>query len=72
MESHQKFCDNIDLPFPLLVDNDRGVSRAYGALKENGKSILRSVIIINKAGVVQYIKRGMPSDQELLDAIVNI
>ena len=69
MASHQKFCDKLDLPFLLLVDADRSVAQAYGAVKENGKSILRSVVIVDKTGTIQYIKRGLPPDQELLDSI---
>jgi peroxiredoxin Q/BCP len=69
MGSHQRFCDKLQLPFPLLVDTDRSVAQAYGAVKENGKSILRTVVIIDKAGTIQYIKRGLPPDQELLDSI---
>ena len=69
MGSHEKFCRELEIPFPLLVDADRSVAQAYGAVKENGKSILRSVVIVDKGGAVQYIKRGLPPDQELLDSI---
>ena len=67
--SHQKFCDKLDLPFPLLVDADRSVAQAYCVVKKNGKNTLRSVVIIDKAGNIQYMKRGLSPDSELLDGI---
>ena len=69
MASHQKFCDKLDLPFALLVDADRSVAQAYGALQENGRSILRSVVIVDKEGTIRYVERGMPPDSELLSSI---
>lgn len=67
MGSHQRFCDNLGLPYPLLVDADRSVAQAYCVVKKNGKSILRSVVTIDKVGNIQYMKRGLPPDSELLD-----
>ena len=70
--SHQEFCDTLELPFPLLVDADRHVAGSYGAVKTNGKSILRSVIVVDKKGIIKCMKRGMPQDKESLDRIDQI
>ena len=69
--SHQKFCDKYELSFPLLGDDARHVAQTYGALKENGTSIQRTVFIVDKEGTLRYAKQGMPSDQELLRAIAS-
>lgn len=69
MSSHQRFAKELGLSFPLLVDADRVVASSYGALKEDGVGIQRTVVIVDKQGVVRYIKQGMPPDAELLEAI---
>ena len=69
MKSHQNYREKFDLPFPLLSDADRSVSNAYHAVKANGKSIERSVLIVDRQGVIRYLKRGMPKDSELLEAL---
>ena len=68
MQSHQKFCDRLALSFPLLVDADRSVSRAYGVLMANWMITNRTVVIVDREGVVRYVKRGMPADSELMEA----
>jgi peroxiredoxin Q/BCP len=69
MSSHKKFTEKYSFNFPLLVDKDRIVAAQYGALKENGTSIERSVCIVDQEGKVTYAQKGMPSDEELLDAL---
>ncbi len=45
------------------------MSEAYQALKANGKSVQRTVLVVDKVGRAQYVKQGMPKDSELLEAI---
>jgi peroxiredoxin Q/BCP len=49
--------------FPLLSDLDRQV------LKENGKSVQRTVYIVDKQGIIRYARQGMPPDSELLEVL---
>ena len=65
-ESHKKFSEKYSFNFPLLIDLDRSVAARFGALKENGISIERTVYIIDKEGKVAFSKTGMPSNEELL------
>ena len=65
-ESHKDFSEKNSFNFPLLVDLDRTAASQYGTLKENGKSIERTVFIIDKEGKVAFSKKGMPTDEELL------
>lgn len=70
-ESHQKFIDNHSFPFDLLIDTDRKVSRKYKALKFmfGHESIKRSVVLIDKAGKIIFLKRGLPHNSEMLAAL---
>ncbi len=65
-ESHKRFSEKYSFNFPLLIDSERSVAAEYGALKENGKSIERTVFIVDKEGKVAFAKKGMPSDDELI------
>jgi len=70
-KSHQKFIDQYKFPFDLLIDTDRKVSRKYKAIKFmfGHISIKRSVILINKEGKIIFLKRGMPTDDEILKSL---
>ena len=65
LKSHQSFSEKQGYPFPILVDADRTMARDYGALKENGTSIQRTVYIIDSKGVIRFAQQGMPTDEEL-------
>ncbi|MFW6387854.1 MAG: thioredoxin-dependent thiol peroxidase, partial [bacterium] len=60
-ESHTKFREKYDLPFPLLSDKDASVARSYGVWgkkKMFGKTyegIQRSTFVIGPDGVVQKV-----------------
>lgn len=69
MESHDNYSQKFEFGFPLLSDPDRAVTSAYNALKDNGKSVQRTVYILDKKGVVRYSRQGMPKNRELLDAL---
>lgn len=66
--SHQLFIRKHSLPFPLLVDTEKKVSRLYGALHRlfRVNVIRRSVIGIDKDGVIRYLKRGLPKNSDIL------
>lgn len=76
--SHQKFIKKYTLPFPLLSDEDKSVSKAYGVYKEKsmyGKKywgIERSTFIIDKDGTLKSIFRKVKVDghvEEVLAAL---
>jgi thioredoxin-dependent peroxiredoxin len=69
LASHQRFADKLGLPFPLLADEGLVVAGQYGALKPEGGSIKRTVVIVGVDGVIRYWRQGMPSDAELLDVL---
>lgn len=70
-ESHQRFIEELDLPFDLLVDDRFGMAAAYGALKPEGNRIERTVVIVGKNGKVIFRAPGTPTTEVLLEAIRN-
>jgi peroxiredoxin Q/BCP len=69
VESHERFAKAQGYQFPILVDAERSMAKAYHALKEDGKGIQRTVYILDQDGIIRYAKQGLPSDAELADAI---
>ncbi len=61
LDSHQKFIDKFNLPFPLLADTDTEVSKAYGVYKLKnmyGKEfwgIERTTFVIDEKGKIEKI-----------------
>lgn len=61
IKSHEKFAEKYNLPFPLLADEDKTVSTAYGVFKEKsmyGKTFLgieRTTFVIDKEGIIRKI-----------------
>ena len=77
-ESHQKFREKYDLPFPLLVDEDHKMLEKYGAWREKnmyGKKsmgIQRSTYLIDASGKVAKVWKRVKvngHDQQVLDAL---
>lgn len=70
-ESHTRFSDAYSLPFPLLVDERKKISAAYGCVKPVFKTtvINRTVVGINPDGKIFYYKRGIPKISDMLKAV---
>ncbi len=69
--SHHSFVSKHHLPFPLLTDLHKKISVLYGAVRSlfGVKIIRRTVIGIDAAGLICYLKRGMPRTADILKAI---
>lgn len=76
--SHQKFSANYNLPFPLLSDEDKTVSKAYGVYKQKSLygrkfwGIERSTFVIDPAGTIKAMFRNVKVDghpEAVLDAL---
>ena len=67
--SHQRFIDELSLPFDLLIDEQFEVADAYGCLRETQRMNARTVIIVGKNGKVIYREAGSPEPATLLEAI---
>ncbi|MCC6563904.1 peroxiredoxin [Candidatus Uhrbacteria bacterium] len=69
--SHRAFSAAHRFPFPLLVDDDKAVSKSYGAIHAllGIQVIRRSVIGISQDGIIRYLRRGLPKNGEILKAM---
>ena len=70
-ERHQKFVERHALRTPLLVDEGARVSRAYDALMPIPllQLVNRTVVGIDREGIIRYYQRGMPPTSEILAAM---
>ncbi len=69
VDAHYRYQTKLKLPFPLLSDPEREACAAYGALKQDGKRIQRSVVLIERDGTVVFAARGAPGADEVLAAL---
>jgi len=63
---HAPFQKKFKLPFPLIVDEDAKIARAYNTW--GGFVPRRTVYLIGPDGVIRYSQRGKPSPAEVLAA----
>jgi peroxiredoxin Q/BCP len=68
-DSHAHYAEKFGFGFPLLSDPDRAIARAYGALKEDGRGIQRTVYGIGRDGRIRFAARGAPPPAELIAAL---
>jgi len=61
LETHRRFAKELGLTFPLLVDPGGALAAQWG----RG----RVTFVIDKGGVVRFVKTGMPDNRELLEQI---
>ncbi|MBK5188292.1 MAG: peroxiredoxin [Gemmatimonadaceae bacterium] len=69
VESHARYASKFEFNFPLLVDAGSAIAAAYGAVKEDGTKIQRSVIGIGRDGTIRFATRGAPPPGEVIAAL---
>jgi peroxiredoxin Q/BCP len=62
-ESHSKFREHRQYPFPLLTDEGQKMGELYHA---RGLIVKRTVYLIGPDGIIRYAKRGKPEPAEVL------
>jgi peroxiredoxin Q/BCP len=73
IESHKKFIAKYELPFPLLSDKDKSISKAFGV-----SGVLfpdRATFVIGKDGTILYANPSVnprTHSQEIRDALTKI
>jgi len=67
--SHADYAARLRLPFPLLSDPELAVSRAYGALRPDGREIARSVCLVDRDGTIRYSQAGAPGAEIVLESL---
>jgi peroxiredoxin Q/BCP len=69
LSKHQDYEAKYGFPFPLLADESKSICKDYGVIIPIVGWVTRTVMLIDKQGVLRYIKPGMPSDHTLLKEI---
>ena len=69
VERHASYTQRLRLPFPLLSDPGLLVSRAYGALRPDGREIARSVCLVDQDGTIRYSQAGAPGADIVLESL---
>jgi thioredoxin-dependent peroxiredoxin len=75
VKSHQKFRDNYNLPFPLLVDSDHALAEAYGVWREKSMygrkymGILRSHFVIDENGRIVDARYNVKASDSPVEAV---
>jgi peroxiredoxin Q/BCP len=69
VDSHQKYVEKMRFNFPLLADPDRAIARAFHALKEDERGIIRTVYLITQDGSIAFAERGMPAVADVVAAV---
>ena len=59
VKSHNSFCFNNNINFPVLSDSEKTVSKYYGALNLIGKN-KRKLVLIGKDKKIKYVKSTLP------------
>lgn len=65
-ESHARFVNQHQFPFPLIVDKGSEIAKAYGRSALFGMLIKRAVYVIDKTGRIAYAQSGNPPPSEIL------
>jgi peroxiredoxin Q/BCP len=55
METQKRFKEELGLPFELLSDSDKQVSKAFGVINSKGTRAQRKTFIIDPDGNIAYI-----------------
>ena len=66
LETQQRFAASFGegLPFPLVADSDKKVTKAYGALNKLGTGASRQIVLIERDGVISYLNRSVEARNE--------
>jgi thioredoxin-dependent peroxiredoxin len=71
-DSHQKFTTKFHLPFQLVADPDKKITKAYGVLNEKSNMARRVTFIIDEQGkIAKVFETVKPAEhpQEVLEAL---
>ena len=63
--SHQKWCDELELPFDLVADPEKKVHEAYGF-----KAMVRALILVGKDGKILFVNKKFDLKEESWKALM--
>lgn len=71
LDSHRRFAERLDIPFPLASDADLVVSKAYGVADTEQRRSRRAVFVVAEDGTILHAnRRYTPSNPSEYEAAV--
>jgi thioredoxin-dependent peroxiredoxin len=70
--SHQRFTQKFNLPFQLVADSDKSITKSYGVLNEKSNMARRVTFIIDEKGIVESVFDPVKADahtQQVINAL---
>lgn len=61
-----------NLPFPFLIDEAREHARMFGAMEQDGKTILTTVYVVDKGATIRMAERGYPPLGHIVQALKGV
>jgi len=70
--THKEFSRAYNLPYPLISDHDRSISRLYGAARFGGKilPVKRVTYVIDKQGIIRSVAHYETAVGKHIDAVI--
>ncbi len=65
--AHQQFTQKFNLPFPLLVDTDLSITKAYDV--DGGGRAKRVTYVINPQGQISYVYTNVKTETHAIDIL---
>jgi peroxiredoxin len=74
------FAESLHLEFPIMSNVLAFVGKAYGAYRDkppfgpdgSANNFGRRTVVVDRQGIIRYIKDGSPDDQEILMFLLNL
>jgi peroxiredoxin len=74
------FSESLDLEFPMISNTLPWMGMAYGAYRDKPPFLPdgtpnwfgRRTVIVDKRGIIRYIKDGSPDNKEILNFLLNL
>jgi peroxiredoxin Q/BCP len=74
------FAESLELEFPIISNGLAFMAKAYGAYSEKPpfgpdgsiNTFGRRTVVIDKKGIVRYIKDGSPNNKEILQLLLKL
>lgn len=78
--TNKLFAESLELEFPIISNGLAFMATAYGAYSEKPpfgpdgsiNTFGRRTVVIDKKGIVRYIKDGSPIDKEILELLLKL
>ena len=73
LEHHRKFSDKHDYDFPLVVDEDGSIRKAYDVGKILGFAMQQRIVyVIDQSGSIVFAEKGLRPTEEIIGVLAGL